>query len=98
MERQIKASRDAERNKILIKFRGKNDLVNLLTAAANILINEADDQTRSSLEGSRDRILHSSIMSEVEKKYSLIALLLDIKSEPGELEIFLEQLDQDSKK
>jgi hypothetical protein len=90
MERQMRQQRDTLRGRILRKF---SDL-DLLTEATNILINDADDQLRTPLEGRRDRILHSPVFSDVEKKYALLDLLIDIKSDEGELESFLHDLSQ----
>jgi hypothetical protein len=90
MERQMRKQRDALRGRILKKF----NALDLLIEAANILINDSDEQRRTALEGNRDRILHSPVFSDVEKKYALLELLIEIKPDEGELESFLYDLSQ----
>lgn len=90
MERQMRRVRDVQRSSILAKFRD----LDLLTEAANILINDSDEELRTALEGNRDRILHNPVFSDVEKKYALVDLLIGIKPDEGELESFLDDLQR----
>jgi hypothetical protein len=90
MERRMKTLRDALRGRILKNF---SDLA-LLTEAVNILINDSEEQYQTALEGRRDRILHSHVFNEVKKKYALVDLLIDLKTDEGELESFLHDLKQ----
>ena len=57
MERQMRRVRDVLRAGILAKF---NDL-DLFSQAANILINDSEQELRTAREGSRDRILHNPV-------------------------------------
>jgi len=90
MERRMRTLRDALRGRILKNY---SDL-NLLIEAANILINDSEEQLRTALEGRRDRILHNQVLKDVEKKYALLDLLIDLKADEGELESFLQDLKQ----
>jgi len=95
MERQMRRVRDVLRAGILAKF---NDL-DLFSQAANILINDDSEQElRTAREGSRDRILHNPVFSDVEKRYALVDFLIDIKPDEGELDTFLEDLRRNREK
>jgi hypothetical protein len=88
MERRMRTLRDALRGRILKNF---SDL-DLLTEAVNILINDSEEQFHTALEARRDRILHSAVFKDVEKKYALVDLLIDLKADEQELESFLRDL------
>jgi len=91
LENRVHAKRDATRARLLQAFTSPE----LFRIALNIKINEIQDpQVKHDLELSRDEILNSKVMSEIEKTYGIIRLLIETQPDEKALTGFLQGLSR----
>jgi len=94
LENRMRSKRDAIRDRLLQKFGSRE----IFKTALNIKISEvADPSERKDLEMTRDEVLNSRLMTEVEKTYGVVRLLIELQPDEADLVSFLQNLSTGTK-